>query len=93
MRVQVRAVLRQKLVHSLLGQLVVVAGEKTTGDAGLIGDDDSQKAARVQPLDGIGGSRKESNLVRFPQVGDVFDDGTVTIQKNGGTAVGAAAGS
>ena len=91
-RVELRAVLRQELVHSLLGQLVVVAGEKATGDPGLIGDDDSQKPAVFSRL--IASAAPEGvGPVRFPQVGDVFDDGTVTIQKNGGTAVGFGPGS
>src|SRR6267378_2717729 len=80
--VDVRALLLQQFDQPPLHGRVVLYGVEPACDTGLIGDDNDEETALVEPFDGAGGAGKECDLARLMQESRVVDDRAVAIEKD-----------
>lgn len=70
------------LIHLLYERLRKIA----TGHAGLVGNDNHSQARIVQAADDWPRKRKHTKSVEMIQVTDLFGDGAIAVEENGGLA-------
>ena len=82
--VKVRSGFSQLLGHQIVDRVHQRFWVVSTGDSGLIGDDEDEKAALIKFTDGRRRKGKHIKTRNVIQVADFFGDGAIAIEKNGG---------